>query len=64
MLYKVTMKKDVNEYKNEFNRQKYDRIGLMLPKGKGDEWKAEAQKRGLSLNAFVIEAVKSYIETK
>lgn len=58
------MSNSATKAKNKYNSKAYDRIGLMLPKGKGDEWKAEAQKRGLSLNAFVIEAVKSYIETK
>lgn len=48
-------------YRNEYNRQKYDRIGLMLPKGQGEEWKAEAKRRNMSLNAFIIEAVKEYI---
>ena len=47
---------------NEYNRGKYDRIGLMLPKGKGDAWKGEAQSRGLSINAFVQKAVEFYLE--
>lgn len=54
-------KKDF-EHQNEYNRQKYDRVGLMLPKGQGEEWKAEAKRRNMSLNAFIIEAVKKYIE--
>ena len=56
--------KNITKYKNDFNRQKYDQILIMSPKGSKDEWKAEAQKRGLSLNAFVIEAVKNYIDNK
>lgn len=54
--------KELEIYRNEYNRQKYDRIGLMLPKGMGEEWKAEAKRRNQSLNAFVIEAVKNYIK--
>ena len=50
------------EYKNQFNREKYDRIGLMLPKGKGEEWKAEAKERGLSINALVQKAMDSYLK--
>lgn len=48
-------------YRNEYNRQKYDRVGLMLPKGQGEEWKAEAKRRNMSLNAFIIEAVNLYL---
>lgn len=33
----------------------------MLPKGQGEEWKAEAKRRNMSLNAFIIEAVQKYI---
>lgn len=47
---------------NEYNRGKYDRIGLMLPKGKGEAWKAEASARGLSINAFVQRAVEFYLQ--
>lgn len=53
--------KDFN-HQNEYNRMKYDRIGIMLPKGKGAEWKAEAERRNISLNAFITNAVNSYIE--
>ena len=49
-------------YRNEYNRQKYDRVGLMLPKGKGNEWREEASRRNLSLNAFIQIAVTTYIE--
>lgn len=51
------------EYKNQFNREKYDRIGLMLPKGKADEWKTEAKARGVLINALVQKAMDSYIKT-
>lgn len=56
-LYKMRTKKDF-DHQNEYNRQNYDRIGLMLPKGMGDQWKEEAKRRNLSLNAFVIDCVK------
>lgn len=50
------------QYKNEFNRQNYDQIVLMIPKGKKEIWKEEAKKQNMSLNAFVQEAVKFYLE--
>lgn len=54
--------KELFAKQNEYNRQKYDRIGLMLPKGMGEEWKVEAKRRQMSLNQLVIEAVKNYIK--
>ena len=51
-----------NVYKNDFNRENYDRVGLMLPKGKAEEWKAQAKAENLSLNAFVQKAVAHYTE--
>lgn len=48
-------------YKNEFSRQNYDRILLAIPKGMGEEWKAEAKRRNMSLNAMVQEAVNQYL---
>ena len=49
---------------NNYNREKYDRINLMIPKGERETWKAEAEKRGLSLNALIQQAVKNYIESE
>ena len=51
------------KYKNEYNREKYDRVGLMLPKGLKDVWKEEAKARGLSINALIIEAVKQFLDS-
>ena len=47
--------------KNKYNSNNYDRIGLMLPKGTGELWKAEAVRRNMSLNAFIQEAVQNYM---
>ena len=58
----MEFKDNETTYRNEYNRQKYDRIGLMIPKGQGDVWKAEAKQRGMSLNAFVMQAVTEYME--
>ena len=48
--------------KQKYNAKSYDRIQLMIPKGQGDQWKEEAKKQNMSLNAFVQEAVKFYLE--
>lgn len=54
---------DQVKYKNDFNREKYDRIGVMAPKGSKNEWKNVAASQGKSLNAFIVEAVEEKIET-
>lgn len=48
-------------YKNQFNRDNYDQILLMIPKGNKDIWKEEAKRRNISLNALVQEAMKEYL---
>ena len=41
------------QYRNEYQRQHYDRFSLMLPKGKKAEYMALAEKNGMKLNAFI-----------
>ena len=43
--------------KNKYNTKAYDRIAVNVKKGMKDEWKSEAEKQGLSLNAFIEQAV-------
>lgn len=45
------------KYKNQFNTQKYDRIGLMVPKGKKAVIKQAADKEGVSLNGYINNAI-------
>lgn len=54
--------KNQTEYKNEFKKNNYDQILITVSKGTKEQWKEEAKRRNLSLNAFVIEAVKNYIK--
>ena len=44
---------DEVKYKNDFNKQKYDRINLMVPKGKKDELKQLAKEAGISVNEYI-----------
>lgn len=44
--------------KNRWNAKNYDRIGLMAPKGEGDEIKAAAAAAGMSVNAYILQAVR------
>ena len=48
MMYprKSGQKQEEVKYKNDFNKQKYDRINLMVPKGKKDELKQLAKEAG------------------
>lgn len=44
---------------NDFNRNNYDRVSVMFPKGYKEEVKERAKQEGKSLNAFIIEAVQN-----
>ena len=51
------------EYKNKFAAEKYDRVGLMLPKGKKEQLKKHAEQNGdKSLNAFINSAIDEAVE--
>lgn len=39
-----------------------DNIVIRVPKGRKDELKSEAKKRGLSLNMLTVKAVEEYLE--
>lgn len=51
------MGKSQTRAKNKYNSKAYDRISVTVKKGMKDEWKSEADKQGLSLNAFIEQAV-------
>lgn len=53
-------KKKRNQY--QFDKNKYDHVHLQLPKGRKDELKAHAEKRGESLNGFVNRAISDAVE--
>ena len=50
------------EYNNEYNRDAYDRVSLMLPKGQKAIIKAHADAHGESLNGFINRAIKETME--
>lgn len=47
---------------NDFNKQNYDRVSIMLPAGYREEVREIAKKQGKSLNGFVIEAIQEKIK--
>jgi len=51
-----------NEVKRRYNEKTYDRLQLVVPKGKKDEIRDFATARGKSLNGFVNEAIDEKIE--
>ena len=51
---------DSNAYKADFNRENYDRLNLMLPKGKKALLKEYANKHGESINKVVTTALEVY----
>ena len=49
---------DATKYKNDFQKEKYDRIIVNVPKGQKQFINEEAKKRGYkSLNSFVVDAI-------
>lgn len=50
------------KYNNQYNKANYDKITILVPKGEKDEWKAFAQKKGLSMTEMVRRAVADYFE--
>ncbi|WP_308617831.1 antitoxin [uncultured Eubacterium sp.] len=50
--------------KNKYNAANYERIALVVPKGKKDIIKAYAQSKGESLNSFVNKAIDNEMKNK
>lgn len=49
---------NATKYKNNFQKEKYDRIIVNVSKGQKEKIDNEAKKRGYkSLNAFVVDAI-------
>lgn len=46
----------------KYVKEKYDRFGLTMPKGKLDTIKAHAAARGESVNAFIGRAIDNQME--
>ena len=46
----------------KYRQEKYARINLDLKKEKKDEYKAQAEKRGMSLNAYIISLIEQDIQ--
>lgn len=49
-------------YQNSYNKEKYDRISLMLPKGDKDRIKMAAAAAGESVNEYINKAIKQRMD--
>ena len=46
----------------KYTTSNYERLNLQLRKGKKDEYRAQAAKRGLSLNAYIVSLIEKDME--
>jgi len=54
---------DATKYKNDFQKEKYDRIIVNVPKGQKQVINEEAKRKGYkSLNSFVVDAINEKID--
>lgn len=53
---------DSVKYKNDFQRDHYDRIALNVPKGQKEIIKAYASSVGKSVNTFIWECIQKGME--
>lgn len=48
--------------KNRYNKKTYDRIEVVVPKGKKEQIKQHAEQRGESVNSFINRAIDKTME--
>lgn len=48
--------------KNKYNTKSYDRINLVIPKGRKADIQAHAEQRGESTNGFITRAIDEAID--
>lgn len=51
---------DPTAYKNDYNKQNYDVIRALVPKGTKAAIKDAATARGLSVSSLIVEALEAY----
>lgn len=52
------------EYQNRFNRENYDRVTVMLPKGDKAALQAAAQGAGVSVGEYIRQAIEAKMTTE
>lgn len=58
------MGKTSTEVKARYNAKAYDRLTVTVPKGTASIIKAAADERGMSVNAYMVDAVMLALESK
>ena len=48
-----------NRAHTKYRAKAYDQVNLQIPKGKRDEYKAQAAAHGMSLNAYIISLLEA-----
>ena len=54
---------NANKYRSDYQKKKYDRVVLYLPKGEKQKWQEAATKAGMSLNAFIVDSMLANTES-
>lgn len=59
-------KKEFNqiEYQNKYIKEKYDRVGLTMPKGKKEIIKARALEEDMSINEYINALIDKDIQSR
>ena len=52
-------KKEAQKKANNKYFEKFDDIKIRVPKGKKEEYKAQAAEHGLSLNAYIVQLIEA-----
>ncbi len=60
MAFKEEQKKI--QYNNEFKKNNYDRVDLLLPRGRKEQIKTVAAWQGLSVNAWIAGLIDAELE--
>lgn len=62
----VENKKEFNqiEYQNKYIKEKYDRVGLTMPKGKKEIIKARSLEEGMSINEYINALIDKDIQSR
>ena len=57
-------RKEFNQikYQNKYIKEKYDRVGLTMPKGKKEVIKSRALEEGMSINEYINSLINKDIQ--
>lgn len=57
-------KQEQIRYMNRYNKNKYDRISLMAPKGHKEKIKEAANAENMSMNEYIMSAIAARMEKR